>query len=549
VSQAQGQVGGAAPGGADAVAPGAVTVVITTYDHAHFLGDALDSVLAQGEAVDEVLVVDDGSHDDPETVVARYPDVRLHRQVNQGLSAARNTGLALCRTEYVTFLDADDLLLPGGLAASRRLAETRPAAGLVYGAHTVVDATLQLVGDDEVVQAGDDPYRLLLTRNVIGMHGTVLYRREALLAVGGFDPALPACEDYDVYLKVARSSPVVSHGVPVAAYRLHEGNMSRDGTLMLRTLVSVLSRQRSTVRYHRARREALHAGVRQTWRAYGSSSANWRTRLYGHASQSQSRVATLGELLRMVVLFPGVVRAPARTQAAKVLPAVRPVAVHPRVGRVRLGSLDRLTPISSEFGYDRGQPIDRTYIADFLSGHRSDVRGAVLEVGDDGYTREFGDGQVTSSDVLHVHDRNPQATYVDDLTDGRTLPSDAFDCVILTQVLQMIYDAPAALRTAQRILKPGGVLLLTVPGISQVAADEWSGTWYWGFTSLAVRRMVQDAFGVAEPEVRTYGNVLTAVAFLHGLAAEDLPAHRLTPVDPYYQLIIAARVVKPAAGS
>jgi SAM-dependent methyltransferase len=165
-------------------------------------------------------------------------------------------------------------------------------------------------------------------------------------------------------------------------------------------------------------------------------------------------------------------------------------------------------------------------------------------VGDDGYTRQYGDGDVTRSDVLHVHDRNPLATYVDDLARGDTLPTDGFDCVILTQVLQMVFDLPAALRTVHRILKPGGVLLLTVPGISQIAADEWNDTWYWGFTSLAVRRLLTDAFGGRPPEVTTFGNVLTAVAFLHGLAAEDLPAHRRPPVDPYYQLVVAARVVK-----
>ena len=177
------------------------------------------------------------------------------------------------------------------------------------------------------------------------------------------------------------------------------------------------------------------------------------------------------------------------------------------------------------------------------------MRGTVLEVGDDGYTRQYGDGQVVRSDVLHVHDGNPLATYVDDLARGDTLPSDAFDCVILTQVLQMVFDVPAAVRTAHRILRPGGVLLLTVPGISQIATDEWGDTWYWGFTGLAVRRLLTDAFGPERGEVRTYGNVLTAVAFLHGLAAEDVPEHRRPPVDPSYPVVVAARAVKARPGS
>lgn len=521
-----------------------VTVVVTTYDHAHFLTAALDSVLALGDEVAEVVVVDDGSHDAPEQVVARYPGVRMHRQANAGLAAARNAGLAACRTELVTFLDADDVLLPEGLAVSRRLAAERPDVGLVYGSHTVVDASLQVLGKHEVPQVGPDAYRLLLTRNVIGMHGAVLYRREALDVVGGFDPALPACEDYDLYLRLARRGGVVSHDRPVAAYRLHGTNMSRNGALMLHSLITVLARQRSSVRYDHARRDALHAGVRQAWRTYSTDGGNWRTDHYAQESLSLSRADAVRSLLRVLALFPGALEAPVRGALHQVLPTVRPTRLRPRLGRVRLGDLDRLTPISTEFGYDRGEPLDRACIAEFLEGHRTDVRGTVLEVGDDGYTRRYGDGQVTRSDVLHVHEGNPLATYVDDLARGDTLPTDGFDCVILTQVLQMVYDLPAALRTVHRILKPGGVVLLTVPGISQIAADEWNATWYWGFTNRAVRRLITDAFGPGACEVTTYGNVLTAVGFLHGLAAEDLPAHARRPVDPHYQLVVAARAVK-----
>ena len=145
---------------------------------------------------------------------------------------------------------------------------------------------------------------------------------------------------------------------------------------------------------------------------------------------------------------------------------------HP-LGGARFGNLRRVVPISRYFGFDRGQPVDRHYVERFLARHAADVRGRVLEVGDDSYTRQFGGDRVTVRDVLHVNEHNPQATIVDDLASGERIPSDAFDCVILTQTLHLVYDIQAAVRTLHRILKPGGVLLLTVPGISQL--DSGSG--------------------------------------------------------------------------
>jgi SAM-dependent methyltransferase len=220
----------------------------------------------------------------------------------------------------------------------------------------------------------------------------------------------------------------------------------------------------------------------------------------------------------------------------------------PPVGRVRLGSLRRVTPFSRDFGYDRGLPIDRFYIEAFLLAHASDIRGHVLEIADDTYTRRFGGSRVTRSDVLHV-EAQAGATITADLTRAEHVPSNSFDCVILTQTLQFIYDVPAALQTVRRILKPGGVALATVPGISQVSRydmDRWGC--YWTFTSLSVRRLFEAAFGPGTAKIETHGNVLTAGAFLYGMAAEELEQRELDPRDPDYQLVITVRAVKPVDG-
>ncbi|MGH7835051.1 MAG: class I SAM-dependent methyltransferase, partial [Candidatus Binatia bacterium] len=144
----------------------------------------------------------------------------------------------------------------------------------------------------------------------------------------------------------------------------------------------------------------------------------------------------------------------------------------PRVGTLRLDHVWRVTPVSRHFGMDRGLPIDRYYIERFLSEHRAEIRGRVLEIGDDFYTQKFGGGRVSKADVLHVTEDNPRATLIVDLTCADSIPSNTFDCIICTQTLQMIYDFRAALGHVHRILKPGGVVLMTSHGNSKIGRRE-----------------------------------------------------------------------------
>jgi len=211
-----------------------------------------------------------------------------------------------------------------------------------------------------------------------------------------------------------------------------------------------------------------------------------------------------------------------------------------------MGHLRRLSPISGQFGFDRGQPIDRYYIEGFLARRADDIRGRVLEVADNSYTRAFGGKRVTQSDVLDVVDSNPQATIVADLAHGDRIPSEAFDCVVLTQTLQLIYDVQAAIRTLYRILRPGGVLLATFPGISQSTIDARAaaGSWYWGFTAHSADRLFKETFAPEKVRVEAHGNVLAAIAFLHGLVAEEMRPKELDYRDPRYDLLVTVRAVK-----
>ncbi len=216
----------------------------------------------------------------------------------------------------------------------------------------------------------------------------------------------------------------------------------------------------------------------------------------------------------------------------------------PPVGTINFGSLRRVVPFSKQFGFDRGQPIDRYYIDKFLSAHARDIAGRVLEIGDDTYTRRYGGNRVHHVDVLHVHPGNPKATIVDDISKGDNIPSDTFDCLVFLQTLHLIYDFRAALKTIHRILKPGGIVLATFPGISQKSTDEWGEYWQWGFTVASARRLFGEFFPPTSITARSYGNVLTTISFLHGIVTEELTPEELDHADPTYELLLSVRAVK-----
>jgi hypothetical protein len=190
----------------------------------------------------------------------------------------------------------------------------------------------------------------------------------------------------------------------------------------------------------------------------------------------------------------------------------------PPLGRVRFGDFDSPSPISPDFGFDRGTPVDRYYVEAFLAAHSGDIRGRALEVGDDIYCRKFGTG-IVQQDVLHVTANNPQATIVGDLSVPGVLPEGAFDCLVVTQTLHLIYDVHAAVAAMYCASKPGGVLLLTCPGISQVDRGEWGATWFWSLNRPAAERMFGDVFGAANVAVEAPGKCVRGDLFSRGLGA------------------------------
>ena len=246
---------------------------------------------------------------------------------------------------------------------------------------------------------------------------------------------------------------------------------------------------------------------------------------------------------RCVSLAKALVPAPLKRWVRKEL---RRFSVRPPLGWVRFGTLRRLTPISHVFGSDRGLAICHFYIQRFLSTYALDIREHVLEIGDDVYTRQFGGGRITKSDVLHATAGNPKATLIADLTCADHIPSNTFDCIIFTQTLQHIYDPRATIRTLHRILKPGGSLLATFPGISQISRydmDRWGD--YWRFTTASSHRLFAECWPSESVTVEAFGNVLVAAAYLYGLSSVELQREELEVHDPDYQVLITVRAVKP----
>lgn len=216
----------------------------------------------------------------------------------------------------------------------------------------------------------------------------------------------------------------------------------------------------------------------------------------------------------------------------------------PAVGDVNPGDFKRMSPFSTEFGYDRGGPVDRYYIENFLQKHSGCIKGRALEIGDNEYTLLYGGSKLTKSDILHIDESNKKATYIGDLSNAPQVPDNTFDCIVLTQTLHLIYDFKGALDTCYRILKPGGVLLLTSPGITPMDLGEWKSIWYWSFTDFALKRLVAQAFPDGDIEVETFGNVYVAAGFLYGMGKSEIPKEYMDHQDPQFQVIITVKAIK-----
>ena len=213
-----------------------------------------------------------------------------------------------------------------------------------------------------------------------------------------------------------------------------------------------------------------------------------------------------------------------------------------RVKRARWGNLRRSEPFSAYYGFERGTPIDRFYIERFLAEHAQDIQGTVLEVGTARYAQAFSSPREV--EIVDNDKTNSDATIVADLSERDSLPFGRFDCFILTQTLQLVEDLDEAIRNAWQSLASGGVLLITVPGITR-ADPKHTSIDRWRVTPAGLDTLLARACPQARRKVVGYGNLISAVGFLMGLAAEELEETELTAEDPHFIVSVCARVEKP----
>ncbi len=211
--------------------------------------------------------------------------------------------------------------------------------------------------------------------------------------------------------------------------------------------------------------------------------------------------------------------------------------------RAWLVTLRRMRSLSECRRSEDGTPIDRYYVERFLADNRDAISGKVLEIGESRYSARFGSA-LRSVDVLDIDGSNPQATIVADLAAADAVADNTFDCIIATQTLRYIFEHRAAIRHLHRILRSPGTLLATVPAVSKMDAQR-PDTDLWRYTPSSVRALFAEAFGVEQVSVASCGNLVSAIAFLAGMTAEELRAHELDRQDPDFPLIVAARCVKP----
>jgi len=529
-----------------------VSVIIPCYNHGKYLAKAIESVLAQDYIHHEIIVVDDGSVDDTRSVAEQFKTVQYIYKTNQGLSAARNTGIDKSAGSLLVFLDADDWLFKDALSVNLYYLNERADAAFVSGAFTNVYMNH---GHQVKTTIKEDHYCCLMERNYIAMHATVMYRRWAFDELR-YDTTLKACEDYDIYLKIARRYPVIHHTKQVAVYIRHKENMSGNYPMMLEYALIVLNRQKVFLTGDKER-ECFNKGI-QYWIDHYCINiyANLSKGIDTDADKLALQVNTLKRYSKNLYLkylltqpFMRIKKNLVKQNFNFLLKLMYKAGLYknfiPAPGKIAMGDFNRVTPFSKSFGYERGGPVDRYYIEKFLKKQSLLIHGRVLEIGDNEYSLRFGGSNVTQSDVLHVDAGATQATFIGDLTNAPQIPADSFDCIVLTQTLHLIYDYKAALQTCYRVLKPGGTLLLTVPGISHIDQGEWKKIWLYSFTESSITKILSEIFPVEKTEVETFGNVLVATAFLYGVGLPELKTEQLDFNDSHYQVIITATAVKP----
>jgi len=274
-----------------------VSIIIPCYNQAHFLVEAIESVLAQTYRNFEIIVVDDGSSDNTSEVAGRCPEARLIRQGNQGLAGARNTGIRESKGNYLIFLDADDRLVHNAIEIGLDYLNTYPECAFVYGHYRTISPDGYPLNEQKPRCVTEEQYREMLCSDYIGFPATVMYRRAIFNSLGGFKTSLKAREDYELYLRITKEFKICCHDKVVAEYRMHDASMSRNYALMIKSGFAVLRMQRKYIKGNSRYKEAYKTGIRNQRVVYGEQLLN-EVRIHMHAHRWKQVIKAVLVLLR-----------------------------------------------------------------------------------------------------------------------------------------------------------------------------------------------------------------------------------------------------------
>jgi hypothetical protein len=494
------------------------SVIIAAGGRWRSLPMAVESMVRQSSPASEIVVVETSGQAVPALMRLRLSraGARFTSAASESPGALWNAGIGASRASRIVLLDPEDGLEPSYLEQAAAALEAAPDLAFVT-------AWTREPGGREVrcPRDGCDLPGLLGHPGLV--HASSMFRRDVWGALGGFDETLAGYELYDFWLRLLEQGyrgAVIEEPLLSRAAGSEVPTAARPPVGRLQPLIEpLLTKHRPTYVRH------LTAAVLGRELRLGE--------LRSAAVALHARKATidreLSELKAEVATATGLLRALGRA-------------------RVDWGDLRRTTPISPVWGADRGRCVDRYYIEQFLEAHADDIRGDVLEVYDSDYTVRFGGRGVRRSDVIDIDPTNPRATVIADLRRADAIPTHAYDCFIMTQTLHVIYEMGAVLRECARILKPGGVLLATLPCASRIAPEQGLDGDFWRFTPAAARSLFSEFFPPERLEVRAYGNVLVNIAFQYGLACEDLTQREFETHDPYFPLLISVRARTSGAG-
>jgi SAM-dependent methyltransferase len=575
-----------------------LTIVIPTRNRTDLLELCLQSVFDRQPNIPKVIVSDNSTFDVPamETLRTQYNFSYVRQSGKLSMTDHHNACLKLASTPWALLLHDDDELCPNILGRLESFLTQCDGAGVVVGGIQYIDqqgiARGFWVPETNGILKGEEGVLRLGLDFKTSPPGWV-WNVKAFHQAGGFPDAHGVAADYPLILQVAYSHGVALFSEIVGRYRIGEQQTTdysspkeAEATLDCSIKMAQLTRTigvSSTVadqlvdymtwwifRIVAGRSLEAHpffvSRLCRKCMLVTPPDGPWRNRVRGEYPYLFWRPQWLAMLLfKARVLLPRPVRQRLRPRIAGFLSGITapqenllqlvkrrlpaPAIRGARRGRMWINGIKsrvRLTvgvqPLSYLWGFDRGVPIHRYYLEQFLQEFARDIRGHCLEFQNPGYTPRFGGSAVEKLDILHIDNTNPLATIVADLTQSNDVPSNEFDCIICTHVLHVIAELDKAVSELYRILKPGGVLLVSVPHVSMCDPGFHE---IWRFTPEGLCLVLAKAFGTGNVSVRAYGNSLTAAGEIRGLVAQEFSKATLDYHDPRFAVEVCAKAYKP----